>query len=57
MIPTMLPAVIALFVSMAFTIFAIDHPDIARVAALPLGLIVVGLLIVSALRSRGKTQR
>ena len=53
----MLPAVIALFVSMAFTLLAIDHPDIARASALPLGIVVISLLIVSALRSRGKTQR
>lgn len=47
-----MPALVALLVSMAFTLLAIDHPDVARIAAFPLGAIVIVLLIASARRAR-----
>jgi hypothetical protein len=52
----MVPAVVALFVSMAFTLFAIDHQEAAKIAAIPLGVIVLALLAASAIAGRGKTR-
>lgn len=52
----MIPALLALFVSMAFTLYAIKHPDTASLIALPLGIIVIVLLLASAMTSRGKAR-
>lgn len=53
----MLPALLALLLSMLFTLFAVNHPTIARWAALPVALVVLVLLIASAANTRRKTPR
>lgn len=40
-----MPALLALLVSMLFTLFAVRHPDAATIAAAPVALLAAALLL------------
>lgn len=48
----LLPSMASLVVSILFTIVAVRYPDEAPLVAVPIGLAVIGLLVVTAARVR-----
>lgn len=49
-------AIVALLLSMAFTLLAVHDADLAKIVAVPAFLIIVGFLIQSSLSSRSTRQ-
>lgn len=50
-----MPAAIALLVSLAFTLFAVAHPNAANAAAVPVALVALALMFWQSRRNRKVT--